>query len=123
MDQHDLRPVIIDQPEGNLDNSSVYDSLVPFLRRAKKRRQMILVTHNPNLVVAADADQVIVATATKKANAKHPQITYRSGSLEDVGSATAIRELAVRLLEGGKTPFKLRDKRWDIPSAESFGGR
>jgi len=120
MDQHDVRPVIIDQPEGNLDNSSVYDSLVPFLRRAKKKRQMILVTHNPNLVVAADADQVIVATATKDATAKHPKITYTCGSLEQVGDLTSIREQAVRLLEGGKAPFKLRDKRWAIAPADSF---
>ena len=63
MDEDDTRPLLIDQPEGNLDNSSVYKQLVPYIRKAKKRRQIILITHNPNLVVATDAEQIIIATA------------------------------------------------------------
>ena len=65
MDEDDTRPLVIDQPEGNLDNSSVYKQLVPYIRKAKKRRQVILITHNPNLVVATDAEQIMIATAAR----------------------------------------------------------
>lgn len=112
MDRDDKRPLLIDQPEGNLDNSSVYESLVPYLRRAKLTRQIVLVTHNPNLVVTADADQIIVASAKKKSSAKHPTLTYSSGSLENAGRRNTIREMAVRLLEGGREPFKVRGERY-----------
>ena len=114
MDRNDRRPLIIDQPEGNLDNSSIYESLVPYLRRAKKDRQIILVTHNPNLVVAADADQVIVASAHKKANEPHPLITYKSGSLEDSKGKESIREFVCRLLEGGRRAFKVRENKYSL---------
>jgi ABC-type molybdenum transport system ATPase subunit/photorepair protein PhrA len=61
MDEDDRRPLIIDQPEGNLDNSSIYQQLVPYIRKAKEKRQIILVTHNPNLVVSTDAEQIVIA--------------------------------------------------------------
>lgn len=114
MDRHDRRPLIIDQPEGNLDNSSIYDSLVPYLRRAKKDRQIILVTHNPNLVVTADADQVIVASAYKKAAEPHPIISYKAGSLEDSKGKESIREFVCRLLEGGRRAFKIRENKYAL---------
>ncbi|HEY4498476.1 MAG TPA: hypothetical protein VJH94_00250 [Candidatus Paceibacterota bacterium] len=112
MDTQDNRPLVIDQPEGNLDNSSVYESLVPFLRKAKKTRQIILVTHNPNLVITTDADQVIVAKAGRSEGAKHPTLSYVGGSLENSGTKDAIREQAIRLLEGGSVPFKKRGRRY-----------
>ena len=58
VDLEDSRPLIIDQPEENLDPNSVYEELVPHFREARKRRQVIIVTHNANLVVNTDADQV-----------------------------------------------------------------
>jgi ABC-type polar amino acid transport system ATPase subunit len=61
VDKNDTRPLLIDQPEDNLDPESVYSVLVPYFVEAKKRRQIIMITHNPNLVVATDSDQVIVA--------------------------------------------------------------
>ena len=54
VDKADI-PLIIDQPEHNLDNQTVYDVLVPCIKEAKKRRQIIIVTHNPNLAVVCDA--------------------------------------------------------------------
>ena len=66
VDIHDRRPLFIDQPEENLDPRSVYTELVPHFRAAKQRRQIVMVTHNANLVVNTDADQVIVATSEKK---------------------------------------------------------
>jgi predicted ATPase len=61
IDKEDDRPLIIDQPEENLDPKSIFDELVPLFREVKSRRQIIIVTHNANLVVNTDADQVIVA--------------------------------------------------------------
>jgi hypothetical protein len=63
IDRDDDRPLVIDQPEENLDPKSVFDELVKRFRDAKTRRQIIVVTHNANLVVNADADQIIVAQA------------------------------------------------------------
>jgi energy-coupling factor transporter ATP-binding protein EcfA2 len=63
IDRSDRRPLLIDQPEENLDPKSVFDDLVPHFRQARLRRQVIIVTHNANLVVNTDADQVIVATS------------------------------------------------------------
>jgi len=116
MDEDDTRPLIIDQPEGNLDNSSVYQQLVPYIRQAKTRRQIILVTHNPNLVVATDAEQVIIATADRPASQPYPQMTYHSGSLEHVGvgGALGVREAVCLLLEGGKQAFREREHRYAL---------
>ena len=114
IDEADTRPLLIDQPEGNLDNSSVYEALVPFLREAKRRRQIVLVTHNPNLVVTTDADQVIVATASRAPEGTHPTIGYALGSLEQARPVEGIRPRAIRLLEGGAEPFGKRSKRYAL---------
>ena len=68
MDVADTRPLIVDQPDENLDNESIYALLTTYFRTAKRRRQVILITHNPNLVVNADSEQVIVATAERRAD-------------------------------------------------------
>ena len=117
MDEDDRRPLIIDQPEGNLDNSSIYLQLVPYIRKAKENRQIILVTHNPNLVVATDAEQVIVATANRSPDQSYPRITYISGSLEhsEVGhDYIGTRQAVCTLLEGGDQAFKEREGRYSI---------
>ncbi len=116
MDEDDTRPLLIDQPEGNLDNSSVYRQLVPYIRKAKKRRQIILITHNPNLVVATDAEQIVVATAERLATQAYPCLRYDSGSLEHsvFGEAMGIRETVCLLLEGGEEAFKARERRYSL---------
>jgi DNA repair exonuclease SbcCD ATPase subunit len=80
VDTHDRRPLFIDQPEENLDPRSVFTELVPHFRSAKQRRQVVMVTHNANLVVNTDADQVIVAASEKTDNGGLPTISYESGS-------------------------------------------
>ena len=65
MDVADTRPLIVDQPDENLDNESIYELLTGYFKTAKRRRQIILITHNPNLVVNADSEQVVVATAER----------------------------------------------------------
>lgn len=107
LDKEDVRPLIIDQPEENLDPQSVYDELVARFRSAKERRQIIVVTHNANLVVNADADQVIVATAGEHKPGKLPEIKYESGGLEN----SYIRTKVCEILEGGESAFRERAKR------------
>ena len=116
MDEDDTRPLLIDQPEGNLDNSSVYKQLVPYIRKAKQRRQIILITHNPNLVVATDAEQIIIATANRPTTQPYPCLRYDSGGLEHsvTGSDLGIREAACLLLEGGEDAFRTRENKYSL---------
>jgi len=116
MDEDDTRPLLIDQPEGNLDNASVYKQLVPYIRKAKKRRQIILVTHNPNLVVATDAEQIIIAVAERRTTQPYPSIRYDSGGLEHSVSESGlgIREAVCLLLEGGEDAFRTRESRYSL---------
>ncbi len=107
VDSQDDRPLIIDHPEENLDPQSIYDELVGEFQRAKKRRQVIIVTHNANLVVNTDADQVIVARCGSHEPGLLPRMSYESGGLED----PAIRESACVILEGGKLAFQERARR------------
>lgn len=110
LDEWDLRPLIIDQPEENLDPRSVYTDLVPFFRDAAKRRQIIMVTHNANLVVNTDSDQVIVAEAQRTSPTGLPQVRYVAGGLED----PKIRSHVCLLLEGGEDAFRKRGQRYGV---------
>lgn len=107
IDAEDDRPLIIDQPEENLDPQSVFEELVTRFREAKKRRQIIIVTHNANLVVNTDADQVIVASCGRHQLGQLPEITYECGGLEN----PHIRQRVCEILEGGQKAFKERAKR------------
>ena len=107
IDAEDDRPLIIDQPEENLDPQSIYQELVHRFRDAKKRRQIVIVTHNANLVVNTDADQVIVAKCGPHRAGQLPLITYESGGLEN----PLIRQHVCDILEGGERAFKERAKR------------
>ncbi len=107
IDAEDDRPLIIDQPEENLDPQSIFHELVYRFRDAKKRRQIIIVTHNANLVVNTDADQVIVANCGPHRSGQLPFITYESGGLENA----SIRRHVCDILEGGERAFRERAKR------------
>ena len=110
VDLHDQRPLIVDQPEENLDPNSVFEELVPHFRDARKRRQVVIVTHNANLVVNSDADQVIVATSVRGLGGGLPEIDYQTGSLEN----TEIRGLVCQILEGGERAFLERERRYRL---------
>jgi hypothetical protein len=90
--------------------------LVPYIKKAKKRRQIILITHNPNLVVATDAEQVIIATAERPNTQPYPRLRYDSGGLEHsvAGSDLGIRETVCLLLEGGEEAFRARENRYSL---------
>ncbi|MBR9911513.1 MAG: ATP-binding protein [Gammaproteobacteria bacterium] len=107
LDDKDDRPLIIDQPEENLDPKSVFDELVQLFIEAKSRRQVIIVTHNANLVINTDADQIILAEAGPHPHDALPQISYRSGGLENA----EIRKVVCEILEGGEAAFQERARR------------
>jgi len=77
-------PILIDQPEDNLDNRTVYTDLKDFIKAKKLNRQIIMVTHNANLVVATDVEQIIVANQDGKDNSgnKKFRFEYVTGALE-----------------------------------------
>ena len=107
LDDADDRPLIIDQPEENLDPKSVFDELVALFIGAKSKRQVIMVTHNANLVINTDADQIIIAHAGAHTGGGLPAITYTAGGLEDAN----IRASVCAILEGGKDAFRERARR------------
>lgn len=98
----DDKPLIIDQPEENLDNESVFKYLVHFIKAAKKKRQIIMVTHNPNLAVVCDADQIIQMKIDKLHG---NEVTYESGAIEN----PKINKIIVDILEGTYPAFHNRD--------------
>lgn len=107
IDVDDERPLIIDQPEENLDPKSVFQELVGRFKEAKTRRQIIIVTHNANLVVNTDADQVIVASRGEHKPKSLPDFSYVSGGLEN----SEIRAAVCDILEGGEQAFAERAQR------------
>jgi hypothetical protein len=108
LDKDDI-PLVIDQPEENLDNQTVYELLVPCMKEAKQRRQVFIVTHNPNLAVVCDAEQVIRAELDKKANWR---VGYTSGAIEN----PEINKAIVDILEGTMPAFANRDSKY-LPSS------
>ncbi|MCR4345973.1 MAG: hypothetical protein NUV55_02015 [Sulfuricaulis sp.] len=104
VDRDDI-PLVIDQPEENLDNQTVFKTLVPCIKDAKKRRQIVMVTHNPNLAVVCDAEQVICAEMQKD---HENTVTYTSGSIED----PLINRRIVDILEGTRPAFDKRDDKY-----------
>ena len=103
VDKDDI-PLVIDQPEENLDNQTIYKVLVTCIKTAKQRRQVIMVTHNPNLAVVCDAEQIICA-ACDKANKR---FTYTSGAIE----SPEIKERVIEILEGTQPAFVNRKRKY-----------
>lgn len=104
IDRSDL-PIVIDQPEENLDNETVYKVLVYCIREAKKRRQIIIVTHNPNLAVVCDSEQIIVADIDKK---NKNEVSYVTGSIEN----SDINKKIIDILEGTRPAFNNRGSKY-----------
>jgi hypothetical protein len=99
LETNDERPLVIDQPEDELDNRFLFETMLPTLKRLKGRRQIIVATHNANIVVNGDADQVIQLEAT--ADWGH---IARSGAIEE----PAVRDAIVQTVDGGDEAFRLR---------------
>ena len=117
-------PILIDQPEDSLDNRAIYNELVEYIKKKKKERQIILVTHNSNVVVSADAENVIVANqeGTDSHNSDGFRFQYVNGSLEFTSPkkkeenvvlfSQGIREHVCDILEGGKAAFEKRELKY-----------
>lgn len=100
----DPTPLILDQPEENLDNQTVYSMLVPIIQRAKERRQIVMVTHNANLAVCCDAEQIIHAEFDR---GDQFALTYASGAIE----SSELNRSVLDVLEGTTLAFdNRRDK-------------
>lgn len=106
LDKQDI-PLIIDQPEENLDNQSVYRILVKFIKEAKKKRQIIIVTHNPNLAVVCDAEQIICVKIEKENKNK---VTLVSGAIEN----PYLNAKTVEILEGTFPAFDNRTAKYEV---------
>ena len=115
-------PILIDQPEDDLDNRAIYEELVKYLKVKKSERQFIIVTHNANVVIAADSENIIVANQNgvgteNKNGVKHQ---YISGSIENtykkdseyILEKQGIREHICDILEGGEVAFKKRKEKY-----------
>jgi ABC-type lipoprotein export system ATPase subunit len=98
-------PLIIDQPEDNLDGEFIYQSIIPVLRRAKERRQVIVVTHNANIAVLGDAEQIVVLRASNEQG-----VIVSRGSIDDPET----RESACALLEGSREAFQRRARIYGV---------
>ncbi|MFA7492494.1 MAG: hypothetical protein WCZ43_03140 [Proteiniphilum sp.] len=120
-------PILIDQPEDNLDNRTIYDLLCKIIKEKKKERQIIIVSHNANLVVATDSENVIVANqAGQNNNGENQkyQFEYTNGAIEDtrkydssiqyILQQQGIREHVCDILEGGNEAFKNREVKYSI---------
>lgn len=106
LDKSDI-PLVIDQPEENLDNQSVFTLLAQFVKKAKEKRQVIIVTHNPNLAVVCDADQIIHVRIEKH---KLNKLLINSGALEN----PEINKAVVDILEGTYEAFDIRDLKYKV---------
>jgi len=108
VDKDDI-PLVIDQPEENLDNQTVFELLVPCMKEAKRRRQVFMVTHNPNLAVVCDAEQIICADLDKT---NKYTMNYLSGAIEN----PKINRAIVDILEGTMPAFHNRQDKYFPPS-------
>ena len=122
-------PILIDQPEDDLDNRSIFNDLIPFIKRKKKDRQIIIVTHNANVVLGSDAEEVIVANQQgSNVPNKQYRFEYRSGAIENnqplynengelelgILNSQGIQQHICDILEGGERAFELRKNKYHI---------
>lgn len=125
-ESEDTWPLLIDQPEDDLDSRSIYDDIVPFLKEKKKERQIIMVSHNANLVIGSDSEQVIIANrhGTDRENTDGKEFNYLTGSLEcsqkkdqdckDTLKSQGVCEHSCDILDGGKIAFEQRKNKYNI---------
>ena len=102
-------PLIVDQPEDDLDNRFITEGVVPRMREEKQRRQFVFSTHNANIPVLGDAELIIGLAASGEAEAGHARVApEHMGSIDD----QPVRELVEEILEGGKEAFERRRRKY-----------
>lgn len=103
LETSDERPLVIDQPEDELDNQFLFNIILPALKKLRGKRQVIIATHNANIVVNGDADMVIQLDAT----ARQGRVAC-AGAIEE----PAVRDAIVRTVDGGTESFRLRKRKY-----------
>jgi ABC-type cobalamin/Fe3+-siderophores transport system ATPase subunit len=103
LETDDTSPLIVDQPEDELDKAFLFDTLLPSLRRLKGRRQVVFATHDPNIVVNGDADQVIYLEADNEFSRAVEQGTIEQKNVKDA---------ILNILDGGHDAFTLRQAKY-----------
>jgi DNA repair ATPase RecN len=98
------RPLLIDQPEDNLDNAFVFETVVQSITGASRNRQLIFVTHNPNIPVLGDAARVFALRSTG-----------RAATVANAGTVDDVAQEIVTILEGGYAAFEARRQRYGRP--------
>ncbi len=96
-----VAPLLVDQPEDNLDNRFVADVVVPQVKAMRSNRQMIFITHNPNIPVLGMAEKVVAMNSDGS-----------RGWVEREGTVDEMKDQIVNLLEGGETAFQTRKERY-----------
>ena len=104
LSQHENDVIIIDQPEDDLDNQTIYEDVIKLVRRLKPRTQFIFATHNANIPVLGDAEQIIACTYME--DSIHPNV----GSIDN----PALQEAIVSIMEGGSEAFERRKEIYQI---------
>lgn len=102
-------PLVVDQPEDDLDNRFITEGVVPIMRQEKRRRQFVFSTHNANIPVLGDAELILGLSATGEAREGHAKIARdHMGSID----SDPVRELVEEILEGGKAAFEMRRSKY-----------
>lgn len=103
-------PLLIDQPEDDLDNRFIYDDIVQRLRAAKPARQFVIATHNANIPILGDAEQIVVLDAEERNGPPVRGLLRARGSID----ATDVRDASEHILEGGREAFALRQDKYRL---------
>lgn len=99
-------PLVVDQPEDDLDNRFITEGVVPIMRQEKRRRQFVFSTHNANIPVLGDAELILGLAATKEGQAQ--VAPEHMASIDTI----PVRELVEEILEGGKDAFEMRRSKY-----------
>src|SRR5260221_1452920 len=100
---NDDHPFVVDQPEDDLDNRFIYEDIVTRLRASKERRQFVIATHNANIPMLGDAEQIVVLNASSDTTEVECH-----GSIDD----PAVQQSVKNILEGGKQAFEMHRKKY-----------
>ena len=102
-------PMIVDQPEDDLDNRFITEGVVPRMREEKQHRQFVFSTHNANIPVLSDAELIVGLSASSEAEGGHARIApEHRGSID----SKPVRELVEEILEGGREAFEMRRRKY-----------
>jgi ABC-type lipoprotein export system ATPase subunit len=102
-------PLVVDQPEDDLDNRFITEGVVPIMRQEKRRRQFVFSTHNANIPVLGDAELILGLAASGEGTDGHAKIAPQHMGSIDIGP---VRELVEEILEGGKDAFEMRRSKY-----------